>query len=461
MVMIMCVSQSADGQESKGASFQIPPTGQPEQLVGQIDFDAPSALAFDSRNRPYMFDTREPAAWGYMETLRDGKWVRRSYEQACRKAVPGLVRPTERFIHAYGTVTIDEKDNLYAVVPVYVDGEDGQDRKWVLLTSTDLGETFEARLMEGYTFLEIDTGHNNLSQPPLIGMLVRNKPHPARWTNYNDLYVFVPRVRDGNIVLGEPLHVTADCFGISNHSGGYSFAATTGRLAHVVYGQIPSQDETGNPTYVATIDRQQRQVLRKTLLAHAHPKHPDVHSTPVITADSEGCLHVLAGAHGGPFLYTRSLTPDAADGKWTEPRKMHDKQTYASLVCDDQNRLHSVYRIHPNLLYQHKPARAADWSEPRILADPPPGHTGYSVYYHRLFIDRRDALYLSFTFYDMQTKEQGIYPRALAVSLNRGKTWRLATTDTLAERVAARAAGSRPAAPATRPAAEHDGGINE
>jgi hypothetical protein len=91
------------------------------------------------------------------------------------------------------------------------------------------------------------------------------------------------------------------------------------------------------------------------------------------------------------------------------------------------------------------------WSKPRILADPPPGHSGYSVYYHRLFLDRQGALYLSFTFYDMQLKEKGLYPRALAVSLDHGRTWQLATTDLLA----GRAIGGRNAdhsGPATRPA---------
>jgi hypothetical protein len=102
-------------------------------------------------------------------------------------------------------------------------------------------------------------------------------------------------------------------------------------------------------------------------------------------------------------------------------------------------------------MYQHKPAQAMDWSDPVTLADPPPGHTGYSVYYHRLFIDRRDALYLSFTFYEMDTKDSGVYPRALAVSVDQGRTWRLATTDLLAGRIASHA--SPASAAATAPAA--------
>ena len=44
----------AAGQDKK-APFEIPPEGKPEVLVGGIKFEGPSALAFDSRNRPYMF----------------------------------------------------------------------------------------------------------------------------------------------------------------------------------------------------------------------------------------------------------------------------------------------------------------------------------------------------------------------------------------------------------------------
>ena len=38
------------------------------------------------------------------------------------------------------------------------------------------------------------------------------------------------------------------------------------------------------------------------------------------------------------------------------------------------------------------------------------------------------TLYLSFTFYEMNTKEMGQYPRTLVMSEDNGKSWRLATT---------------------------------
>jgi hypothetical protein len=189
-----------------------------------------------------------------------------------------------------------------------------------------------------------------------------------------------------------------------------------------------------NPTYVATIDRKTKKVVRRTFLANAHPEKADVHSTPVITVDSAGILHALCGAHGNPFLYLRSLEPGAANARWTEPAEMYKDQTYTTLICDAQDRLHSIYRIHPRLIYQHKAALGTKWSQAVTLANPPHGHKGYSIYYHRFFIDRQEALYASFTFYETRTAEEGRYPRALAVSVDYGATWHLATTQLLAER---------------------------
>jgi len=185
----------------------------------------------------------------------------------------------------------------------------------------------------------------------------------------------------------------------------------------------------GNPTYIATIDRNEGRIVAKHLLAMASPAVPDRHATPVIAADSQGFLHVICGSHNEPFLYLRSRKPNSITDGWTTPRKVGGKQTYATLVCDPQDHLHTIYRVHPKLLYRHKPASADEWSAPATLAHPPDLHTGYTIYYHRLFIDRRGALYASFTFMETHTGSQGRYPRYLAMSEDHGATWQLATTD--------------------------------
>ena len=63
LVWMALAVASAAGQD-KQAPFEIPPEGKPEVLVGGIKFEGPSALAFDSLNRPYMFHSREPESFG-------------------------------------------------------------------------------------------------------------------------------------------------------------------------------------------------------------------------------------------------------------------------------------------------------------------------------------------------------------------------------------------------------------
>jgi len=422
---------TAGAGQDKQAPFEIPPEGKGEVLVGGITFEGPSALTFDSRNRPYMFHSREPKSFGTILTLRQGKWVRLSYLEALRKTFPELRPPAGRSVHALGTIAIDNADGLYMIVPI----RKGADRSgWCLLYSPDLGGRFDVHELPGTAFLETRVGHNKADAPPAIGCIVFRKAYPARWTAYHNLSVFLPTKKDGRLVLGEPIHVSSDCFGVSNHSGGYSFAVTTGWKTHLVYAEIPKMPNGGNPTYAATIDRRERKVTGRQFLATAPPKTPDVHSTPVIAVDAGGHLHAVAGAHGQPFLYVRSLKPDSITGGWTKSAPMGGRQTYATLVCDGRNRLHSIYRVHPRLLYQHKPAAADAWSVPVVIAHAPKGHRGYTIFYHRVFIDRAGALYVSFTFYETRTTTKGRYPRALAISEDHGKTWRLATTATFLRR---------------------------
>jgi len=411
----------------------IPPNGKPDALIRGMDLEGPTALAFDSRNRPYMFERREPEHFGYILTLRNGKWVRLNYLDALKKAFPEASAPKERWHHALGSLAIDAKDRIYAVI--VTDTVGGQKQRWFLLHSDDMGKHFDVCPLPGISFLEIWTGHNSLGRPPAVGCLRRRKDHPARWTSYHDLDVYFPAKAGREFGLGKPVHVTTDCFGISNHSGGYSFAVTRDAKTHLVYAEIP-EDGKGNPTYVATVDRTTRKVVARRYLANAPPQKVDVHSTPVIAADSAGLLHVLTGAHGQPFLSTRLARPNTIDGSWSTPTpQTRDRQTYATLVCDSDGRLHCVYRQQGSLRYVHRSQDAPAWSSPVEIVKQPVGHRGYTIFYHRLFIDRADALYLSFTFYEFKTGKKGQYPRALALSDDNGKSWRLATTAALQARV--------------------------
>jgi hypothetical protein len=301
--LVACPALAAD---QSSAPFVIPPSGKPAALIVDKDLEGPTALAFDSLNRPYMFERREPEHFGYILTLRNGEWVRLDYLKDLQKAFPEVTRPKERMHHAHGTLAIDGKDRIYAVVMA--------ETKWFLLYSEDMGKRFHVTQLPGKSFLETYTGHNNLDVPPAVGCLRKRKDHPARWTSYHDLDIYFPAKNQEGLQFKDPVHVTANCFGVSNHSGGYSFSITRDGKTHVTYAEIP-KDGKGNPTYVATIDRKTMQVTAKRFVLNAPPKKIDVHSTPVITADADGTLHLLSGAHNNPFLYTRSAA--TVNGKWS------------------------------------------------------------------------------------------------------------------------------------------------
>ncbi|NLH98549.1 MAG: hypothetical protein GX446_03550, partial [Chthonomonadales bacterium] len=167
-------------------------------------------------------------------------------------------------------------------------------------------------------------------------------------------------------------------------------------------------------------------------------------NTPSITMDSEGYLHVLVGTHGRPFQYVRSLVANEAGGGWTDPVLAGEGlgQTYIGFVCDGGGTLHTVFRLwrsgepypnssHATLAYQRK-RPGQPWEEPRILIVAP--FSEYSVFYHRLTIDRRGRLFLSYDYWSTHWFYRNDHygsRRTLMMSPDGGESWKPARTDEL------------------------------
>ena len=434
-VVLLCtggLSHAADN-----APFVIPPSGQGEKLIGGLDYEAPTSMAFDSISRPYIINMTKPELFGQVVTIRKGEWVKRSFLPAVKEVYPDYKHTAGSLPHAIGTITIDEADHIYVAVPLR-----GEARRTgsALLYSRDFGKSW--KLYEfpiGAFSLELETGHNDMSDTPVVGLLRVTKPLQGTWGGYSTLSVYVPKKTDDGLDMGEPIIVseTALTGESGGHSGGGSLAVTLGDKTHVVYSEIPEKGKTGNPTFIATIDRKARKVVAKAFLVTADPRKPDAHSRPAVAADRDGYIHVIAGSHGTSFYYTHSLRPNDITAGWTAPAPMSKTQTYCSLICDTQNRLHSVFRQwrrHAILGYQR---RYDHWSESRTLVHSPNplDKWEYGIFYHRMFIDRDGALYLSFTFWEQKTRNEGKYPRALIVSVDGGDTWQLATRERFAKRV--------------------------
>ena len=341
-------------------------------------------------------------------------------------------------------MAFDADNDLYAI------GRSGGDH-W-LLHSTDHGQTFSAAKIPGgrgksVTFdIEQFSGHNLPTGPPPLIRYTRTASDPRlKWRRINDLELFLPRKTEGQIDIGQPILLSKACIGLSSHSGIPS-SIVSGRdksgneKVHVAWGEAtdPAEKVPGVPTYVVTIDRRTNQMGTRSLVGYGPPAN-DIHNSPSITIDSQGYLHVLVGTHGQPFPYCRSRHPHDTLAGWTDPVPVGDgRQTYIGLVCGADDTLHLVCRlwrngvephplsIHATLAYQQKPP-GEPWKEPRVLIVSP--FSEYSIFYHRLTIDRIGRLFLSYdywsTYWFYRTDHRGDR-RALMLSADRGQTWKLA-----------------------------------
>ena len=211
--------------------------------------------------------------------------------------------------------------------------------------------------------------------------------------------------------MGEPILISRKCIGLAAHSGIPSSVVSRGGKVHVVWAEATEPDEKvpGVPTFVVTYDRATGHAestcaggLRRP--AERHPQFPS------ITMDSQGYLHVLAGTHGKPFQYARSLQPNDAVGRLD--RGGAGGQGPAADVHRPgvRSRRHAALDVSAMALRRsasspQPPGNAGlpaqtpgqPWEEPRILVVPP--FSEYSVYYHRLTIDPQGRLFLSYDYW--------------------------------------------------------------
>lgn len=418
---------------------------------------------FDLTNRPWIRDrTSHRYTTTALTTLEGGEWVSRRFEEAVRGAVEGFrgFYMGGGFIGA--KVAFDPDGGVYTPLLAM---RTGQPHQPVLVYTPDRGVTFQAIPFEGgVPDIEQFTGHNAPDGPPTVLSYRQTKEHPATFCSYNDLLLYAPRKTGAGIEMGEPVLVSDKCLGACLHSGGPGSVATRDGKTHVVWGEVAPDDAPGVPTYIATFDRATGTLGEKVLLGYGPPVN-DVHNVPAITLDSKGYIHVMTGAHGANFTYRRSLAPNDAYSGWTEPVNVLDagyvddksdadgagRQTYISLVCGPDDTLYTAYRqwrqgvdqyhggnIYAALSFQSKPPDGP-WgpAQPRVI----PAVDGYSIYYHKLTVDRKGNLYLSYSYYTSDLTYQNEYPEhyhncAIQVSRDKGATWKLAETSDFAAGVA-------------------------
>lgn len=402
-----------------------------EQFGYRPDYPVESQPYFDVKNRPWVISSRG------VERLRDGKWEASALAGSSKSSsarpgrrVPGVASPK---------VAFDRNGDAYVLAT--------SGGRPALLHSADDGKTFSAYEIpckpgrRPALDFEDFTGHNTLDGPPPILAYTLTASDPQRiWRRIHDLELYLPKKTDSRITISEPVRLTDRCIGLASHSGIPSGVVSRGSKVHVVWAEAtePEAKAPGVPAYVVTYDRETKKLGKPVLIGYGAPAN-DIHNSPSITMDSQGHLHVIVGTHGRPFLYARSLKPNDAHAGWTEAAPTGDglSQTYVGLVCGADDSLYLAFRLwqrgkdpfpassYATLAIQRK-RPGQPWEPARVLIVPP--FSEYSVFYHRLTVDRRGQLFLSYDYwstYWFYRTDRGSSRRALMMSPD-GDTWKLA-----------------------------------
>ncbi len=411
--------------------LRLTPYNHENRQLGHIaDFPTESQMYFGTANEPYV------RAGSGLWALRDGRWELTDLRSAVTSRPPSPAEAT--FSQMTTKIAFDGDGDIYLL--------SGAGSTGVLLHSADGGKTFSAYEVPGRSGawdIEQFSGHNAPDGPPAIVRFTRTAKDPKlRWRALHDLELIVPRKVDGHLEMGEIVPISDKAIGFSGHSGMPSSVVSRGSKVHVTWGEAtdPEEKVPGVPTYVVTYDRETGQLGEPALVGYGPPAN-DVHNTPSITMDGEGYLHVLVGTHGRPFQYAKSLAANDAGGGWTEPVSAGEglSQTYIGYVCGGDGTLHTVFRLwrsgepyphssHATLAYQRKrPGRP--WEEPRILIVAP--FSEYSVFYHRLTIDRAGRLFLSYDYWSTHWFYRNDHygsRRNVMMSPDGGDSWKLLLT---------------------------------
>jgi hypothetical protein len=167
----------------------------------------------------------------------------------------------------------------------------------------------------------------------------------------------------------------------------------------------------------------------------------DVHNMSTLIIDSKGDRHAIIGSHGQPFQYLHS---PAGSDTWSTPKEVtNTSPTYIGAVFDKSDNIHMFFRqwrredeyTGAELGYQQM-KNGGEWQaqKPFAIAALP----AYSVFYHRLTVDRAGRLYLSFDYWSTWGPYRESYPdaarrRLMLTSGDSGKTWHMVTTQHLAD----------------------------
>lgn len=466
LFVLLFINNSFSQKKEKQAIFYHQEMGSSEELIGSLDYEAPIALDFDKKNRPYIINN---TAVGHnlkngvyqVTTIRKNEWVHFSYKDEL-EALFGdrlyINAEDERYQGHNASrscqLMIDDNDNLIALIDVMYKKADGKNamRSVIVyannITNNDFNGDFVIKDViptdSRRAILEIRNSFNESKKyAPLIVFLKPQKDFPyktpAPWAqkNYGYAYLLNGYYNQEKLIFNEPVLLDSNIPGFGKHSGGESFAVTKGDYSFIAYTRHdsdPNSDPDGNNAgYIKKFNRKTNTFdSDRKFLFDATPSFADGHSVPIIAVDKKGYLYVQSGAHAnnptGPFINAKSKNSlDITE--WESNKNIGNNRTYNSLLIDDSGKMHSFFRTdNPyKLYYQRGNTKKGFTNDNGSLFIDQNSNNGYRVYYHHINKDRKDRIFISWTPNSGADYKTWDFRRVLAVSDNKGETWKVVT----------------------------------
>lgn len=290
---------------------------------------------------------------------------------------------------------------------------------------------------------------------------IATMPTKLRDVDYYISLYKVNKLPEGGLILGNSERVvdTAAAVRTGEHSGYLNSTVTVGDYVHFVWlDSVDQTEEKYTKQYHTSYNRRTGKVQGPHYMGATYGYWPegvapaDVHNAPSITVDRNKVLHVVLGGHGSQAKYTYSTDQGQTWAPAVDMPGGNAYNTYPTLITDRENTLHLVYRCTEptgtgryKLAYSRKKAGQA-WQDMGALVSP--GNDGYSVYYHKMTVDRLGRLFLHYYYHPAQMSEadkaeyRTTYPSlpdpdtetlytfdpVIIMTDNGGDTWKIATT---------------------------------
>ncbi|MFS4454932.1 DNRLRE domain-containing protein [Maribacter sp. 2304DJ31-5] len=386
-----------------------------------LDYVGSNQMAFDSQNRPYLYNERSSLHAGYLLTLRNGIWTKIHFQNTVEtqlkanfEAAADYTMYWSTYAHANSSIHIDGDNALYMMI--WARGGHTAGRV-ILVYSPDItvvNPTFTVHSFGATSsaYVEINSGFNDVSVPPAFGV-----------NSGGSFGVYLPtKNSDGSLNLGDLIHLGDDAVTRFAHSGGRSWGVSKNGKVFASWqgGVIPGTTTPENAYWIAEIDRATRTATTKYLgLGEGFAAKPDDHNFSTLTIDGQGYLHYIKGSHGPggslDFQYGRSPSPYSINGTWNFHDWEDSNASYNSTVVTTDNKIIcTARRTWQWLGFSTKSNSSAnDWTDWKSLfsTDLPFGNQEGGAYYNapaqREVADRSGNVYYQACLRNANTADGG------------------------------------------------------